>query len=94
MTGWDGWTASPTLWTWVWASSGSWWWTGMPGVLQSIGSQRVWHDWATELNWTDFGLGNDFLDVIPKAQVTKGKICNWLQNLKTASKDTQNKSPT
>ena len=36
----------------VWASSGSWWWTGKPGVLQSMGSQRVRHDWATELNWT------------------------------------------
>ena len=51
--GWDGWMASPTRWTWVWASSGSWWWTGKPGVLQSMGSQRVGHDWATELNWTD-----------------------------------------
>ena len=38
----------------VWASSGSWWWTGKPGVLQSIGSQRVRHDWATELNWTHY----------------------------------------
>ena len=44
--------ASPTQWTWVWVSSGSWWWTGRPGVLQSIGLQRVRHDWATELNWT------------------------------------------
>ena len=48
--GWDGWMASPTQWTWVWASSGSWWWTGKPGVLQSMGSQRVRHDWGTELN--------------------------------------------
>ena len=48
--GWDGWMASLTQWTWVWASSGSWWWTGQPGVLQSTGSQRVGHDWATELN--------------------------------------------
>ena len=47
--GWDGWMASPTQWTWVWASSGSWWWTGQPGVLQSMGSQRVGHDWVTEL---------------------------------------------
>ena len=38
-------------WTWIWVSSGSWWWTGNPGVLQSIGSQRVGHDWVTELNW-------------------------------------------
>jgi len=46
---WDGWMASPTQWTWVWASSGSWWWTGKPGVLQFMGSQRVRHDWVTEL---------------------------------------------
>ena len=49
--GWDGWMASPTWWTWVWVDSGSWWWTGRPGVLQFMGSQRVGHDWATELNW-------------------------------------------
>ena len=52
--GWDGWMASPTQWTWVWINSRSWWWTGKPGVLQSMGSQRVRHDWATELNWTEF----------------------------------------
>ena len=46
--GWDGWMASLTQWTWVWASSGSWWWTGRPGVLQSMGSQRVRHNWATQ----------------------------------------------
>ena len=55
MTGWDGWMASPTQWTWVWASSRSWWWTGKPGVLQSMGLQRVRHDWVTELHWTDIG---------------------------------------
>ena len=49
--GWDGWMASLTWWTRVWASSGSWWWTGRPGVLQSMGLQRIGHDWATELNW-------------------------------------------
>ena len=49
---WDGWMASPTRWTWVWVNSRSWWWTGRPGVLQFIRSQRVGHDWATELNWT------------------------------------------
>ena len=49
--GWDGWVASPTQWTWVWVNSESWWWTGRPGVLQFMGSQRVRHDWATELNW-------------------------------------------
>ena len=46
--GWDGWMASLTQWSWVWVNSRSWWWTGRPGVLQSIGSQRVRHDWATE----------------------------------------------
>ena len=50
--GWDGWMASPTRWTWVRASSGSWWWTGKPGVLQSMRSHtRVRHDGVTELNW-------------------------------------------
>ena len=48
----DGWMASPTQWTWVWVDSGSWWWTGRPDVLRFMGLQRVWHDWATELNWT------------------------------------------
>ena len=43
--------ASLTQWTWVWVNSGSWWWTGRPGVLQFMGSKRVGHDWATELNW-------------------------------------------
>ena len=45
--------ASPTQWTWVWVNSRSWWWTGRPGVLQFMGSQRVEHDWATGLNWTE-----------------------------------------
>ena len=49
--GWDGWMAAPTWWTWVWVSSKSWWWIGKPGVLQSMGSQRAGHEWATELNW-------------------------------------------
>ena len=50
--GWDGWMAPPTQWTWVWVDSGSWWWTGRPGVLRFMGSQRVRYDWATELNWS------------------------------------------
>ena len=48
--GWDGWMASPTRWTWVWVNSGSWWWTGKPGMLQSMGSQRVGYNWETNLN--------------------------------------------
>ena len=52
--GWDGCMASLTQWTWVWVNSRSWWRTGRPGVLQSMGSQRVGHNWVTELNWTEF----------------------------------------
>ena len=51
--GWDGWMASLTRWTWVWVNFRCWWWTGRPGVLRFMGSQRVGHDWATELNWTE-----------------------------------------
>ena len=47
--GWDGWMASRTRWMWVWVNSRNWWWTGRPGVLRFMGSQRVRHDWATEL---------------------------------------------
>ena len=64
--GWDGWVASLMRWTWVWVSFRSWWWTGRPGVLQSMGSQRVGHDWANELNWTDrrtFYITEDVLGV-------------------------------
>ena len=57
--GWDGWMASLTQWTWFWVDSGSWWWTGGPGVLRFMGSQRVGHDWATELNWTQFLAHSD-----------------------------------
>ena len=51
--GWDGWMTSLTRWMWVWVNSGSWWWTGRPGVLRFMGSPRVGHDWATDLNWTE-----------------------------------------
>ena len=51
--GWDSWMVSLTQWTWVWVNSGTWWRTGRPGVLQFMGLQRVGHDWATELNWTE-----------------------------------------
>ena len=49
----DGWMASPIGWMWVWVNSAGWWWTARPGVLQFMGSQRVGHNWATELNWTE-----------------------------------------
>ena len=62
--GWDGWIASVTQWTWVWAGSRSWWWTGSPGVLQSMGSQRVGHDWATEQNWWKWQHLCEYLRII------------------------------
>ena len=77
MTGWNGWMASLTQWTWVWVNSRSWWWTGRPGMLQSLGSQRVKHDWVTELNWTEtiVPIGNGwsetvFFSAYPGFQVT------------------------
>ena len=60
--GWDGWMASLTRWTWVWVNSRSWWWTGRPGVLRFMGLQRVGHDWATELNWTE--ICNCFVQIL------------------------------
>ena len=68
--GWDGWMASLTQWTWVWVNSGSWWWTGRPGVLQSRGSQRVRQDWATELNWIRFVIA-----FLPRS---KHLLISWL----------------
>ena len=59
--GWDGWMASLTQWTWIWVNSGSSWRTGRPGMLQSMGSQRVRHDWGTELNWGDTSFYFAFL---------------------------------
>ena len=61
--GWGGWMASLTRWAWVWVNSGSWWWTGSPGVLWFFGSQRVVHDWVIELNGTE---------LINKLEIKKG----------------------
>ena len=69
--GWDGWMASPTWWTWVWVNSGSWWWTGRPVMLQFMGSQRVGHDWVTELNWTDEAIA-----IFVAGQMQHGKKAN------------------
>ena len=52
-------------WTWAWMNSGSWWWTERPGMLQFMGSQRVGHDWATELNWTELTLFPLFPHIFP-----------------------------
>ena len=59
--GWDGWMASPTQWTWICVNSGCWWWTGRPGMLQSMGSQRVRHNWMTELNLPIMKYCHDYL---------------------------------
>ena len=67
--GWDGWMASPTRWTWVWVNSRSWWWTGRPGVLWFMASQRVGHDWATELNW--------FSSIDLMYYFSKSIVCFW-----------------
>ena len=61
---WDGWMASLTQWTWVWVNSGSWWWTGRPGMLQSMGLQRVGRDWATELRDCSLSGGHDRLKTL------------------------------
>ena len=61
MTGWDGGMASPIQGTWVWVSFWSWWWTGKPGVLQSMGLKRVGHDWVTELNYSIIPSRSDFI---------------------------------
>ena len=71
--GWDGWMASRTRWTWVWVNSGSWWWTGRPGVLRFMGSQRVGHDWATELNWTEL-MGPRLVFLFTRCSREKG-VC-------------------
>ena len=76
--GWDDWMASPTQWTWVWVNSWSWWWTWRPGMLRFTGSQRVGHDWMTELNWTDKWLPetNDFLINMCLTKI-KYTSCSW-----------------
>ena len=73
--GWDGWMATPTRWTWVWASSGRWWWTGRPGVLWSMGSQRVKHNWVTELTWC--WEGTPGLAFSASAVVSPLPVNNW-----------------
>ena len=69
--GWDGWMASLTQWTWVWVGSRSWCWTGRPGMWHLMGSQRVGHDWATELNWK---LLNRDLDFFP-SRTQEDSLC-------------------
>ena len=58
---WDGWMASATQWTSIWVGSGSWWWTGKPGVRESLGLQRVGHNWGTELSWINSDVDLPFM---------------------------------
>ena len=76
--GWDGWMASLTRWTRVWVSSRSWWWPGRPGVLRFMGSQRVGHDWATDLIW----VRSVYLVwiLIWKTATLKGEIGIWTKS--------------
>ena len=89
--GWYGWMASPTRWTWVWVNSGIWGWTGKPGMLQSMGLQRVRPDWATELNrllWVFFILS--LPHVFEFAQGTsKDNILKWKVHNVQSGPDTQ-----
>ena len=71
--GWDGWMASSTQWTWVWVKSGSWWWTGSPGVLQFMVLQRVGHDWVTELKWTESKVGKNLNSHFSKEDIQVAK---------------------
>ena len=78
--GWDGWMASPIRWMWVWVNSGSWWWTGRPGMLQFMGSQRVIHDWTTQLNWTELNINGG--SVVLYNNCSSRKCCwiiDWLE---------------
>ena len=79
--GWDGWMASPTQWTWVWVNSGSWWWKGRPGVLHSMGSQRVWHKWGTELICrfflTDFSVCLQSKEIYETITRIKNEFSKW-----------------
>ena len=75
--GWDGWMASLTRWTWVWVNSGRRWWTGRPGVLRFMESQRVGHDWATELNWTERYLSGSVVKNLPANAGSSGLIPGW-----------------
>ena len=87
--GWDGWMASPTQQTWVWVKSGRWWWTGRPGMLQSMGLQRVGHDWETELNWKVFHekltkvdifriIAPSFLSYVPSPMKSEKAYCKFI----------------
>ena len=71
--GWDGWMASPIQWTWIWVNSGSWWWTGRPGMLKFMWSQRLGDDWLTEPNWSNRN-GSQFGEILQDPLHYKGNL--------------------
>ena len=93
MTGWDGWMASLTQSTWVWVNSGSCWWTRRPRTLHLMGSQRVRHDWVTELNWIELSTIWAFCQLILMSvyhwrpfvsmKCSLGILANWFSCLTT-----------
>ena len=95
--GWDSWISSLTQWTWVGVNSGSWWWTGRPGVLRFMGLQRAGHDWATELNWTEINRVivrlNTKISKPRHITVKLSKLKVKKQLLKTAKTNKQTKRP-
>ena len=96
--GWDDWMASPTQWTQIWVSSRSWWWTGKPGMLQSMGSQRVGHNWATELNWINIfehifeHIFNYYSKICHLFKIWASLIAQLVKNLPAMQDDTAAKS--
>ena len=82
---WDGCMASPTQWTWIWVNSGHWSWIGRPSVLHSMGLQRIGHDWATELNWTDHPTYGVIELINKRDYILKASLCTYpeILNLET-----------
>ena len=81
--GWDGWMASLTQWTWVWVNFGSWWWTGNPGMLLSMGSQRAGYDWVTEVNWDSHRINSGRDDVVIEVLQIETGWKKWLETKNT-----------
>ena len=79
--GWGGWMASLTWWTWVWVNSGSWWWTGRPSVMWFMGSRRVRHNWASELNWSvcvSAPISQSHLALLASMHLFSASVCLFL----------------
>ena len=88
---WNSWMASLIQWTWVWVDSGSWWWTGRPGLLQFMGSQRVRHDWATELtDWSRWSQKKPFWEVSHEVSKSWKYLHNFLTEGRAGTKAIRN----